>query len=61
MVENTIDDDILTLPEVAKNLRISIETVVRMIKQGKLRGGKIGGQWRIKASELERYKAEVLG
>ena len=52
------DAAVLTTAEAAARLRVSVYTVIRWIKQGKLRGVLVGGSrragWRIPASEVER-------
>lgn len=47
----------LRVPEVAQRLDVSIETVRRWLRDGKLKGHMIGGQrsgYRIPESEVER-------
>ena len=45
----------LTLEEVAKRLRVSTRTVVRLLSSGKLRANKIGSQWRISVDDYNEY------
>ncbi|MBE3562246.1 MAG: helix-turn-helix domain-containing protein [Hydrogenibacillus schlegelii] len=52
-----MDQDVLTPEEAAKRLRVSVRTVYRQLKDGRLPGVKVGGQWRIRREELERYLA----
>lgn len=49
--------DLLTVPEVASDLRCSQVTVRRMIARGELRRVKVGRLDRIPRSEVERMKA----
>jgi excisionase family DNA binding protein len=45
----------LTLPEVAKRLNVSYQTVLRRIKARKLRARKEGQEWRVSEDDLARY------
>lgn len=47
--------ELYTLEEVAKILKVSVQTVRRMISEGELRASKIRGQYRIRKDELEAY------
>lgn len=42
----------LTPPEVAEILRVSLQTVLRLIRDGKLHAVKVGRQWRIPRDSL---------
>jgi PTS system nitrogen regulatory IIA component len=55
-----IDDDILTLEEVAKYLRVSERTVYDWAQKGDIPSGKIGTVWRFKKSEIEKWVNERL-
>lgn len=48
-------DDILTIEEVAKYLRVSERTVYDWAQKGEIPSGKIGTVWRFKKSEVERW------
>jgi excisionase family DNA binding protein len=48
-------DKLYTLKEAAELLNVSTKTVTRYIKQGNLKASKLGSQWRIKPSEVERF------
>lgn len=48
-------DDILTIEEVSKYLRVSDETVCDWAEKGEIPAGKIGNEWRFKKSEVERW------
>ena len=54
------DDDILTIDEVAKYLRVSDRTVYEWAQKGEIPSGKIGTVWRFKKSELEKWVDERL-
>jgi len=55
-----MDDDILTIEEVAKYLRVSGLTVYDWAQKGEIPSGKIGTVWRFKKSEIERWVNERL-
>ena len=55
-----MDDDILTIDEVAKYLRVSERTVYDWAQKGEIPSGKIGTVWRFKRTELERWVNERL-
>ena len=46
---------IMTLKEVAKYLGVHSMTVYRLLKEKKLPGFKVGGQWRTKKEVLDKY------
>ena len=54
------EDDILTIDEVAKYLRVSERTVYDWAQRGEIPSGKIGTVWRFKKTELERWVNERL-
>jgi PTS system nitrogen regulatory IIA component len=53
-------DDILTLDEVAKYLRVSERTVYTWAQRGELPAGKIGTEWRFKKDEIEQWVNQRL-
>ncbi len=53
-------DDILTIDEVAKYLRVSERTVYDWAQKGEIPAGKIGTVWRFKKSEIEKWVNERL-
>lgn len=55
-----MEDDILTIDEVAKYLRVSERTVYDWAQKGEIPSGKIGTVWRFKKSEIERWVTERL-
>jgi len=50
-----LDEEIFTLDEVAKYLRVSDRTVYEWAQKGEIPAGKIGTVWRFKKSELEQW------
>ena len=55
-----IEEEILTIEEVAKYLRVSERTVYDWAQKGEIPSGKIGTAWRFKKSELENWVNERL-
>jgi len=56
-----VDEQVLTVPEVADRLRVSAATVTNWLREGRLRGYRIGGTkagWRIEGADVERFIAE---
>lgn len=54
----TVEDGLLTIPEVARRLRISEWTVRRWLREGRLKGFRIGGTragWRVREEDLEAF------
>jgi PTS system nitrogen regulatory IIA component len=50
-----IEEDILTIEEVAKYLRVSERTVYDWAQKGEIPAGKIGTVWRFKKVEVEKW------
>ena len=55
-----MEDDILTIEEVAKYLRVSERTVYDWAQKGEIPSGKIGTVWRFKKAEIEKWVNERL-
>lgn len=55
-----MEEDILTIEEVAKYLRVSDRTVYDWAQKGEIPAGKIGTVWRFKKSEIEKWVNERL-
>jgi excisionase family DNA binding protein len=49
--------DLLTVPEVARVMRVDPVTLRRWIKTGGVRGTKLGRTWRISRAELDHVLA----
>lgn len=56
----TLADDILTIEEVAKYLRVSERTVYDWAQKGEIPAGKIGTVWRFKKDEIEKWVNQRL-
>jgi excisionase family DNA binding protein len=48
-------DYLYTIEEAAQMLKVSVDTIRRMIKRGELEVVKVGVQIRIKAASLQKY------
>ena len=55
-----IEEDILTIDEVARYLRVSERTVYEWAQKGEIPSGKIGTVWRFKKSDLQKWIDERL-
>ena len=53
-------DEILTLDEVAAYLKAGKRTVYRLAQKGEVPAFKLGGTWRFRRSELDRWIAESM-
>lgn len=50
-----MQDEILTLPEVAQLLKVAEKTVYTMAQREQLPAFKVGGQWRFKRVDLDQW------
>lgn len=50
-----MSDAILTVKEVAKYLKLAEKTAYRLAADGKLPGFKVGGSWRFKREDIEKW------
>ncbi len=50
-----MNDEILTLKEVAEYLKLAEKTAYRLAADGKLPGFKVGGSWRFKQTDIESW------
>jgi excisionase family DNA binding protein len=57
---NQPDDEILTLDEMAVYLKAGKKPVYRLVQQGEMPGFKLGGTWRFRRSELDRWIAAQI-
>ncbi|MBS0577551.1 MAG: helix-turn-helix domain-containing protein [Proteobacteria bacterium] len=56
----TADDEILTLDEVAAYLKAGRRTVYRLAANGQIPAFKLGGTWRFRRTELDRWIANRI-
>ena len=50
-----MEDELLTVEEVAQKLKMNPDHIKRLLRSGKIPGYKIEGSWRVKQSELDRW------
>ena len=55
MPDKKTQERLLTPAEVATRLNVSLVTVGRWLREGKLKGLKAGRQWRVRESDLEAF------
>ncbi|WP_292593945.1 helix-turn-helix domain-containing protein [Mesotoga sp. UBA5847] len=48
-------DEVITIPEVAEHLKVTRQTIRKLLKDGKIKAFKIGRSTRILRSEIERF------
>lgn len=53
-------DEIMSIKEVAEFLKVKEQTVYRLVQQGKIPALKIGGQWKVKKSHLDKMFDAIL-
>lgn len=53
-----MEDEIVTLDEVADYLKLAKKTAYRLAADGKLPGFKVGGSWRFKRDDIEKWIEE---
>lgn len=53
--------DLLTLAEAAAELGLSKSTLLTQVGRGRLRAQKLGNQYVLERTEVERYRLESLG
>ena len=56
-----MDDEILTLKDVAEYLKLAEKTAYRLAGEGKLPGFKVGGSWRFKRDDIEKWIEDGKG
>jgi len=53
-------DEVMTIPEVADHLKVTRQTIHKLMKEGKIKTFKIGRSTRILRSEIERFIQEQI-
>jgi excisionase family DNA binding protein len=51
-----VEPEVLLPEEVAKILRINVQTVLIKLKKKELKGFKVGSYWRINKADLDKYR-----
>lgn len=52
------NDEIITIKELAEYLKIAEKTAYRFASEGKIPGFKVGGAWRFRKVEVDRWIKE---
>jgi len=50
-----MNSDIMTVKEVADYLKITEKTAYRLAAEGKIPGFKVGGAWRFRQTEIDKW------
>lgn len=50
--------DVMTIKEVSEYLKLNEKTAYRLASEGKIPGFKVGGSWRFRKSEIDRWIKE---
>lgn len=53
-----MNDEILTIHEIAEYLKIKEKTIYALVARGGIPGFKVGGSWRFRRSEIDRWIRE---
>lgn len=59
MSEPSTDAELITVAETARRLNRSTEQVRRYLREGRLSGKRIGGQWFIESSAVAEFQARL--
>ncbi|QRN94065.1 helix-turn-helix domain-containing protein [Archangium violaceum] len=55
-----MQDEILTLPEIAQLLKVADKTVYTMAQKGEIPAFKVRGQWRFRRADIEEWMASQV-
>ena len=55
MMDSLVGDKLLTVPEVARILRVGVNTVYREIQKGHLKVSRVGRLIRVQLTDVQRY------
>jgi excisionase family DNA binding protein len=53
MPENSTNEMFLTLPQAAEKLQVSVQTMGRYVRSGRVRAVKLGRDWRVPTKSLQ--------
>lgn len=53
-----MESDVMTMREVADYLKINEKTAYKLTADGKIPGFKVGGAWRFRKSEIDKWSVE---
>ena len=51
-----LGDEVMTTREVADHFRVASSTASRWLSEGRIRGIKVGGQWRVLRREVQAFQ-----
>jgi len=54
------ENEIMSIKDVAAYLQLNEQTVYRMVQQRKIPAIKLGGQWKVKRSHLDKMFDDIL-
>ena len=55
LAEEKMTTDVMTIKEVSEYLKLNEKTAYRLASEGKIPGFKVGGSWRFRKSEIDRW------
>lgn len=55
---NSLETDIITIRELAAYLKMAEKTLYRLAAEGSVPGFKVGGAWRFRKAEVDRWIKE---
>ncbi len=53
-------DQVMTIQEVAEHLKVGTKTIYSLVQRGHLPGFKVGGQWRFRRKDIEKWVEEQM-
>lgn len=56
-----MDSEIMTMKDVAEYLKINEKTAYRLAADGAIPGFKVGGSWRFRRDDIEKWIIEKIG
>jgi excisionase family DNA binding protein len=56
----TVQEDILTIPELAAHLKVHPTTIYRLLREGRVPGFRVGAAWRFRRVEIENWEQSQL-
>ena len=59
-MQTQMQTDIMTIREVADYLKLTEKTAYRLAAKGKIPGFKVGGSWRFKRSQIEKWIGQQI-
>ena len=53
-----LEKEVYSIEEISEILKVSYETVYKMVRDNKIKAVKVGVQWRVRREEVERVLVE---